>query len=294
MEPATARSRLIVNGDDFGLSEEVDEAIVRAYRDGILTSCSLMVTGDACAHAVRLAREHPGLGIGLHLVTVLGRAVLPPSLIPALVDSAGRFSSSPTWAGLRYYFSARAAHELRLELTAQVEQFRATGLRCSHLDSHVHMHVHPVIARIVADLAVRYAVPRVRLPRDSLRLALRVDRGRALTKCTQAAIFGLLCRPIARDLAARGIAFPHRVYGHLQTGRLGEAYVLAVLDELEEGVSELYGHPALNRAGPGESLGRWKREQLAELAVLTSPAVRRRLEERGIELVSYRALQAVP
>ncbi len=294
MDPTAKPARLIVNGDDFGLSEPVNEAIVRAFREGILTSCSLMVSGDAFEHAVALARAHPGLDVGVHLVTVAGRAVLSPSLIPSLVDRRGRFSSSPTLAGIRYYFSARAQHELRLELTAQVEKFRATGLRCSHLDSHVHMHVHPAIFRIMLDLAVRYAIPRVRLPRDSLRLALRVDRGRALTKCTQAAIFALLCRPMARELAARGIAFPQRVYGHLQTGRLTEGYVLAVLAALEPGVSELYGHPALHRPGPGERLGPWEREQLAELAVLTSPAVRHRVEERGIELVSYRALQAAP
>src|SRR3982074_2267831 len=87
--------RLIVNADDFGSSEAVNEAVVRAYTEGVLTSCSLMVTGEAFEDAVRLAHAHPGLAVGIHLVTVMGRAVLPHTEIPALVDQAGYFSSNP-------------------------------------------------------------------------------------------------------------------------------------------------------------------------------------------------------
>jgi predicted glycoside hydrolase/deacetylase ChbG (UPF0249 family) len=107
--------RLIVNADDFGLSEAVNEAVIRAFIEGVLTSCSLMVTGEACAHAVRLAQAHPGLAVGIHLVTVMGRAVLPPTEIPTLVDTAGHFASNPTLAGLKYYFSPQARRELRRE-----------------------------------------------------------------------------------------------------------------------------------------------------------------------------------
>ncbi len=53
--------RLIVNADDFGISETVNEAVIRAFTEGVLTSCSLMVTGEAFEHAVSLARAHPGL-----------------------------------------------------------------------------------------------------------------------------------------------------------------------------------------------------------------------------------------
>src|SRR5262245_26070734 len=73
------RIRLIVNADDFGASEEVNEAVIRAFQEGVLTSCSLMVTGGASNHAVRLAKENPRLAVGIHLVTVMGRAVLPQS-----------------------------------------------------------------------------------------------------------------------------------------------------------------------------------------------------------------------
>src|SRR2546426_4417919 len=92
--------RLIVNADDFGISEEVNEAVIRAYREGVLTSTSLMVTGAAFTQAVKLARENPGLAVGIHLVTVVGKSVLSHSEIPTLVDREGNFSNNPTAAGL--------------------------------------------------------------------------------------------------------------------------------------------------------------------------------------------------
>ena len=83
--------RLIVTADDFGASLAVNEAVEQAHREGILTAASLMVAGDAAADAVARARAMPSLGVGLHLVLVEGRPVLPPESIPALVDQTGRF-----------------------------------------------------------------------------------------------------------------------------------------------------------------------------------------------------------
>src|SRR2546428_13044096 len=70
--------RLIVNADDFGISETVNEAVIHAFTEGVLTSCSLMVTGEAFEHAVGLAHAHPGLAGGVHLVWGRGRGGWPP------------------------------------------------------------------------------------------------------------------------------------------------------------------------------------------------------------------------
>ena len=98
--------RVVLTADDFGLSEAVNEGIERAYRDGALTHASLMVAGDAAADAVRRARRLPELRVGLHLVAIEGRAVLPPVEIPALVDARGWFPSDALRLGLRYAFRA--------------------------------------------------------------------------------------------------------------------------------------------------------------------------------------------
>src|SRR5262245_49119329 len=153
--------RLIVNADDFGISETVNEAVICAFTEGVLTSCSLMVTGAAFEHAVRLAHAHPGLAVGIHLVTVRGRAVLPTAEIPTLVDAAGNFAAHSIVAGLKYYFSPQARRELHRELSAQFEKFAATGLRLSHIDGHLHMHVHPVVFQAAVELGIRYGVRRM-------------------------------------------------------------------------------------------------------------------------------------
>jgi len=62
--------RLIVNADDFGFTRDVNQGIVEAHREGILTATTLMATGPAFEDAVRLARENPSLDVGCHLVLV--------------------------------------------------------------------------------------------------------------------------------------------------------------------------------------------------------------------------------
>ncbi len=77
--------RLIVNADGFGCSHAINQAVLQAHREGILTSASLMVNGRAFDEAVELARAHPRLGVGLHLGLVCGHSTLAPSAIPGLV-----------------------------------------------------------------------------------------------------------------------------------------------------------------------------------------------------------------
>jgi len=72
--------RLVVNADDFGRSEAINAGVHRAHVEGILTSASLMVCHPATPEAVRIAREHPALSVGLHLE--LGQLESSPELEP--------------------------------------------------------------------------------------------------------------------------------------------------------------------------------------------------------------------
>src|SRR5208283_3522947 len=92
--PDPRSRRLIVNADAFGRSHSVNEAVIRAHRDGILTTASLMVNEPGCDEAVKLATENPKLGVGLHLTLMMGHSALPPGKIPGLVNSRGEFSSN--------------------------------------------------------------------------------------------------------------------------------------------------------------------------------------------------------
>jgi len=185
-------SEFRINADDFGRSTEINRAVIRAFREGVLTSASLMVTGDAFHEAVELATENEGLQVGIHLVTVMGRSVLSHVEIPHITDHQGRFSYNPAVAGLNYFFSGKAREELSRELEAQFDKFLSTGLVPSHIDSHLHMHIHPVIFRTALSLAKRHGVRHIRIPRDDFWFALGFDRSNLFRKAMEAVVFAAL------------------------------------------------------------------------------------------------------
>src|SRR6185369_3869370 len=272
--------RLIVNADDFGVSEPVNQAIIRAFNEGVLTSASLMVTGAAFEQAVMLAKENPGLAVGIHLVTVAGRSALPRSEIPSLVDQGGNFSNNPTAAGLKYFFSPRARRELRTELAAQFEKFHSTGLPLSHIDGHLHLHVHPVIFDAALELGAQYGTRRMRVPDEERRLALQFDSSNVGLKTVHALLFGGLARHMNKKLRARGFSFPERVYGNLQSGRMSERYFLYTLDHLTADTTEIYFHPAVY--DDERLLDNDQRQCSIEFEALVSKKVKEKLTQRGI------------
>jgi hopanoid biosynthesis associated protein HpnK len=278
--------RLIVSADDFGMSAGVNAGIIRAHTDGILGDASLMVTGAAVDEAVALARAHPRLQVGLHLVLVQGTAAAPPAAVAPLVDTAGHFTARPIAAGMRYFFSPAARAALRREITAQLEAFAATGLPLAHVDGHLTIHMHPVVLDVLLELRTRFGIRAVRLPREPLAQALRYDRRHLFRKLFEATAFDALARWGVPRLARAGVRHPDRVYGLHQTGHVSEDYVLSVIAELPPGVSELYCHPALVDA----EARRWRPREYAseqELAALTSGRVRAALARAGVELITY-------
>jgi hopanoid biosynthesis associated protein HpnK len=248
-----------------------------------------MVTGAAFEQAVGLAKQNPGLGVGIHLVTVVGRSVLSKSEIPSLVDQDRNFSNNPTAAGLKYFFSPRARRELRKELAAQFDKFHSTGLSLSHIDGHLHLHVHPVIFNSALELGEKYDCRRMRVPEEELRLALEFDRAGSTQKRVHAALFGGLARWMKRKLKARGFTFVERVYGNLQSGRMNERYFLYALDRLSARTNEIYFHPALSR---DERLTDDQRQCAIELEALISASVKKRIGELGIKLTNYVEIEA--
>lgn len=280
--------RVIINADDFGMSEEVNEAVIRAYKEGVLTSTSLMVTGAAFDSAVRLAKQNPGLAVGIHLVTVVGKSVLPSPEIPSLVDREGNLSNNPTAAGLKYFFSPRARRQIRKELSAQFEKFHSTGLPLSHIDGHLHLHVHPVIFNAALELGEKYSARRMRVPFEERRLALEFDRSNRLRKTIHTLLFGGLARYMKNKLEERGFTFAERVYGNLQSGGMSERYFLYALDNLTAETSEIYFHPAVY---PDEKLlSADERQCSIEFEALTSKKVKQRVQALGLRLTNYSEL----
>ncbi len=269
--------RLIVNADDFGRSHSINAAVVRAHREGILTTASLMVNEPACDEAVALARENPRLGVGLHLTLLCGKSALPPGKIPGLANARGGFSDNPVATGFRYFFQRGLREQLRAEIHAQFAKFRATGLPLDHVNGHLHLHLHPTVFQILMEDAASLGIQRLRLTRDCLSRSCRMTRGHWCYRVSHAAIFEWLSRRARPPLQQRGIRHAQITFGLLQTARVDEAYLLKLLPELPPGDSELYSHPSLD-------------EFRHEFDALVSPRVRELVEKLGIELIRYRDL----
>ncbi len=271
------RFRLIVNADDFGKSESVNEAVIRAHREGVLTTTSLMVNEPGCVSAVRLARENPRLGVGLHLTLLCGRAALPHSEIPGLVNEQGRFTENPAGAGFRYFFQPGLARHLRAEIHAQFTRFNQTGLPLDHVNGHLHLHLHPTVLRILAEDAGSLGIRRARLTFDPLRLNLRLASGQLAYRLVHALVFHLLSAWARRCFRRRNFRHTNYVFGLLQNARVDEEYVLRLLPRLPDGDSELYSHPSLD-------------EFRHEFEALVSPRVKQQVEDLGIQLIRYQDL----
>lgn len=269
--------RLIVNADDFGRSLSINEAIIRAHRDGILTTASLMVNGEAFEDAVAKARENPRLGVGLHLTLLCGTSALSPEEIPGLVNSKKEFSNAPAATGMRYFFLKSLRSQLEAEITAQFRKFQSTGLPLDHVNGHLHMHMHPTVFKILMKHAEEWKIRHLRLTRDDFWLNTRMASGEWPYRISHAIIYKALSSWTRKFLATKGILHTQIVYGLLQNARVDETYVAKLLPHVPVGDSELYSHPSLDQ---------FKNE----FDALISPANKAAVQRLGIELIRYQDL----
>lgn len=267
---------LVVTGDDLGMSAGVNAAIARAHDHGVLTSASLMVTGDALEEAVELARERPQLSTGLHLVFCDARPASPPETVPDLVDGAGRLPRSPGPTGVAHALLwPRRREQLEREIRAQFEAYLATGLPFDHVDGHHHLHMHPLLFDLVARCMDEYKVSWVRLVDEDRTVARRGDE--SLPGEFIAWAFQLLARRARRVLARGEARGPDRVFGLRATGRMDLEEWQHLLAKLDGGTVEVYTHPDTST-----DAGR------RELDALCSSEVRDAVARAGFSLVGTR------
>ena len=279
--------QLIITADDFGLSSGVNKAIEKGWKDGILTCASIMPGADAFDEAVAIAKRNPGLQVGLHLTLVQGKAVLPPEQIPGLVDRAGNFSNNPVSSGMRYFFDKGLYKQIKLEIEAQILKVREAGIQLSHIDGHLNIHLHPTVFNFLTDLMPQYGISSFRLSQERLSHNLRFDKERILGKMVERVIFGSLAANSRRHLNRLAIGYAAEVKGVLNSGRMTEEYILNILDDLKDGVTEIYFHPGIL---PDAEITRRMPDyrHMDELAAITSPRVQQKLKELQITVQNYR------
>jgi hopanoid biosynthesis associated protein HpnK len=283
--PGPGGRRLIVTADDFGAADAVNAAVEQAHLHGILTTASLMVAGAAAADAIARAKRLPGLGVGLHLVLVDGKPILPVEKVPGLVDGQGCFPANMAMAGARFFFDPTVRRQLAAEIEAQFAAFAATGLPLDHVNAHKHFHLHPTIAGLILAIGRRFGLAAARAPVEPRAVLAGIEPvGRGLAD--------RIAAPWARMTRARfvraGLIVPDHVFGLAWSGAMTATRVRALVDRLPDGLSELYLHPATADDYPGHAPGYRYRD---ELAALVDPEVGAACARSGVRLGRFADFQ---
>ena len=170
----------IFNADDFGISKGVNAAIVKAHREGILNSASLMINQKYAADAVKLAKEMPELEIGLHVNLTNEYPAAPSRQIPLLVDGQGKLKNGFFNLFLLSFLKPRQLQQqAETEMRAQIAKYLATGLPLQHLDSHRHIHLIPPIFKAMRKLQKEFEVPRIRVMNENIFNTLKYNKNKS-------------------------------------------------------------------------------------------------------------------
>lgn len=170
--------KIIFNADDFGISRGVNQAIVKAYEQGLLNSASLMVNQKYAKEAVALSKNMPGLKMGLHINLTNEHPCLSKNEIPLLVDVNGKLKNGFVkllWLSVFKYKQFK--EQVKKEIEAQIIKAQSMGVDLEHVDSHRHVHMIPAIFASVKELAEKYNIKRIRTVKECGLLTAKCNKG---------------------------------------------------------------------------------------------------------------------
>lgn len=252
------------------MSEQINAGIISAFEQGIVRSTSLMPNGRAFDNAISIAREHPGLGVGIHL-----------SLVDeAPVSSAFECFPKSYKALAMLLFTGRFNRaNVTTECCSQIEKVLSSGICPTHIDSHQHVHILPVVSSVVVALAMRYGIPVIRIPMDRSGIRL-TSRG------MQIAISRLLSEKLSGIAIAAGLKTVNQFFGLEESGHITESAVLQAIGQSIRGINELMCHPGFSDP---QTSGRYKWGYTwdAEVEALCAEKVLSAVQERGVVMSSF-------
>jgi len=278
---------LIVNADDFGWTEGINEGILSAHCSGIVTSATLLATGRAAKHAVKAAFATPSLAVGVHLSYHFGTPLIDPRKLHALFrpDGTPRYNTVALWLAATVSSTVRA--DLRDHFRSQIDWVISKGLIPTHLDTHKHVHFWPVITDLLCQLANEFSIPAVRLLAEpGFPFSQRISPVSLLLTTLN------WTTPINRAyMKSYLLDCPQRFMGIVMTGHWTKHALLDILSSLLPGWTELMVHPG-RPAGLEREPTRLVQSRQRELEILTDPEVRQQCQSNNIKLASYRELAA--
>jgi predicted glycoside hydrolase/deacetylase ChbG (UPF0249 family) len=247
---------LVVNADDLGVSKGATLGIIKAHREGIVTSASLATTTPFYQHAVESAvRANPNLGIGLHFTLTSGKPVSKPSDVPLLINDRGffRWRFLSLLAATSRSDGAKLLDQIEVELEAQIARLNQDGVHPDHIDGERHVQVIPGIFERVVDAAKRHGIPYVRAGIDVGPRAMKLSHVPGLALRGGFVKWGLLSVLSGKDRRHLGtdLRSADYVMSYLYTGRLDLMLRRIFETEPRDGVTEIMVHPGIPEGSRG-------------------------------------------
>ncbi len=275
---------LIVNADDFGISEKVNEGIYNAFTHGILTSTSIIANGRAFDHAVGIYKTIQDLDAGVHLTLLEEQPVADKSRIPSLLTAEGSFKKNATNFTKDYFLGKINLDEVLFEFEVQILKIKDSGISISHMDSHQHIHMLPGIFKIAVALARKHNIPAIRIPYERPRRYM-LKKSSMFLRLIQLMVLNRFCRYNVLS----GLISPNYFVGFYYSGNLTYEYLKRILQDIpREGFCELICHPGVD--DPDSRYLHWDYQWKKELEALTHKDVRSFLAENNIKLSSYKQM----
>jgi len=280
----TKSKKLIINADDFGLHESINDSVEKAYQKGMLTSASLVANGDAFCGAVDIARRCKGLGVGIHLALVGEKPVAPAGKISSIVNGKGFLPDRHVQLCRDIISNKVDLSHIALETEAQILKFTGSGLVPTHVDSHQHLHLFPPIFNAINPVLERYNIRKIR----KLNIPWFDYRRTSLMKVA----FALFTK-YSRLPENSNYRSPDYFLGFFNSGNVDTRYFEGILPKVKEGTTEIGVHPGIDNELIGKKYGSWKERDgwggnwSREYKLLLCPNIREKIDMNNIALINY-------
>jgi predicted glycoside hydrolase/deacetylase ChbG (UPF0249 family) len=287
-------TRLIINADDFGLTEGVNRAIRELHQARVLTSATLMATGPAFDDAVSIALSNPSLGVGCHIVLTDGTPVSDPKSIPTLLGADGKSFRPSLFDFVQALLrGALRKEDMEREALAQIQKLQHAGILVTHLDTHKHTHLFPAVSQPLLDLAERLSIRAIRNPFEQA-WSLALGHGSHLRRLQMKLLSRLRAnfeaQPAIRD---HRVATTGGTLGISATGQLDSPTLRQILQALPgEGSFELCCHPGYNDGDLDRVTTRLRAHRDVERLALLEEVSRSSLNRNTPKLINYADLNS--
>ncbi|MGB6340201.1 MAG: ChbG/HpnK family deacetylase [Candidatus Aminicenantaceae bacterium] len=280
--------KVIINADDFGLVQGVNEGIVKAHQEGVLTSATLMANMPGFDQAVEMAGANPELGVGVHLNILRGQPLSPVKKVDSLLSRELRFI--PSVANLLYRMALKRVSfdEVEREFRTQVERVQRAGIDPSHIDSEKHIHLIRPLFRIVLKLAKEYKIHKVRFIQENCVSSRPGQMFKSI-------FISLSSTSMKKKMVQEGVRSPDNFYGVCDSGRITAVRIQQALQRAKVGVTEIMVHPGFitqemieleKKIGP-YYINKYREKELNALLDEKLPEV---IADLGIQLINFNHL----